>query len=106
MTYGRGLADCADVLVSRTPSLPAGARSRVGHLLAGHPGCLAAAVAEPGGGCWVGVRRGAGGVIYARPETGEFADHAAPLMVASLVHAWVAAGRAPDALRSVAPAGA
>ncbi|OQD57004.1 hypothetical protein BM536_006535 [Streptomyces phaeoluteigriseus] len=106
VTYRRGLAECADVLVSRTPSPPAGARSRVAHLLVRHPGCLTAAVPEPGRGCWVGVRGGSGGIRYARPETGEFTDRAAPLLVASLVHAWVAAGRAPAALRSIGPADA
>ncbi|MFJ4695397.1 hypothetical protein [Streptomyces sp. NPDC088766] len=90
--------------MSRTPSSPAGARSRVAHLLARHPGCLAAAVPEPGTGCWVGVRGGPHGVRYARPDTGDFTDRAAPLMAAALVHAWVAAGRAPAALRSIAPA--
>jgi hypothetical protein len=103
------LAEYADVLVSRVPLPLAAARRRVGELLARHPGCLAVAVRASGTGCVViggggggGVRDGAGGLRYARSGPGAAWVRGSPLLVASVVHAWVAAGRSPGALRSVA----
>ncbi|MDO0926654.1 hypothetical protein QQY24_14980 [Streptomyces sp. TG1A-8] len=97
------LREHADVLVSRVPLPPAAARRRVRDLLARHPGCLAAAVPGPARGCVVGVRDAAGGVRCAWLERSGARAPAPPRVVVAVVHAWVAAGGAPTALRSVTP---
>ncbi|MEU7047034.1 hypothetical protein ACF1GS_31275 [Streptomyces eurythermus] len=94
----------ADVLVSRVPRAVTEARRRVRVLLAEHPGCLAAVVPGFGAGCVVGVRRAAGDPWCARLERGGPRAPASPQAVASVLHAWVAAGGAPGALRAVVPA--
>ncbi|PWG12391.1 hypothetical protein DF268_16395 [Streptomyces sp. V2] len=97
------LLDLADVLVSGEPLRFEVALRRVDTLLARHPGCLVAAVPGPGAGYVIGVRDALGGVRFLWPERGAGGVPAAPGAVASVVHAWTAAGRAPDALRSVVP---
>ncbi|MFF6990985.1 hypothetical protein [Streptomyces sp. NPDC010273] len=93
----------ADVLVSRMPLPPASARRRVCELLAGHPGCLAAAVLDTFMRCVVGVRDRTGAVSFARLERGRARDPIPPHVVGSLVHAWAVSRGSPRALRSVEP---
>ncbi|MFG2777770.1 hypothetical protein ACGFY7_07885 [Streptomyces prunicolor] len=100
-----GLMEQADVLVSRVPlPLPfASAHRRVRGLLAGHPGCLAAAALDTATTCVVGVRDRTGAVSVVRLER---SGSAAPLpahVVGSVVHAWAVSGGSPRALRSVVP---
>ncbi|WP_416519515.1 hypothetical protein [Streptomyces achromogenes] len=97
------LREHADVLVGRVPEAVTEARRRVRDLLARHPGCLAAVVPGFGTGCVVGVRRAAGDPWCARLERGGPRAPATPQAVASVVHAWVAGGGAPGALRAVVP---
>lgn len=107
-----GLMAYADVLVSRVPLPPGPAGRRVRELLADHPGCLAAAVPDTATRCVVGVRTGTGGVSLVRPlryGPPSLVPRLVPRLVpphvvASLVHAWVVAGRAPGELCSLAPA--
>ncbi|MEU2434977.1 hypothetical protein ABZ595_02030 [Streptomyces rubradiris] len=97
------LREQADVLVGRVPRAVAEARWRVRVLLAEHPGCLAAVVPGFGAGCVVGVRRAAGDPWCAGLERGGPRAPVPPQAVASVVHAWVAAGGSPSALRAVVP---
>lgn len=98
------LREHADVLVSRVPAAASEARRRVRDLLVEHPGCLAAAVPGFGAGCAVGVRRAPGDVWCAWLERGGPRAPVPPQAVASVVHAWVAAGGSPGALCAVVPA--
>ncbi|OON74945.1 hypothetical protein [Streptomyces tsukubensis] len=95
------LTELADVLVVGVPLPPESAHRRVRELLAGHPGCLAAAV--PGGAMtWVvGVRDRRGAVSFVRPERGGSDVPIPPWAAVSVVHAWVVSGRSPRTLRSV-----
>jgi len=96
------LLELADVLVSGVPlEFEAGLR-RVDDLLARHQGCLVAAVPGPRAGCVIGTR-GLGGIRFLWLERGEGGGPTAPGTVASVVHAWIAAGRELDELRSVVP---
>ncbi|MEU3253131.1 hypothetical protein [Streptomyces sp. NPDC006997] len=94
-----GLREQADVLVSRAPLPCPAARRRVRELLDGHPGCLVAVVPGTATGCVVGVRdRAVRGVRWAWVERcGPVTARA----VASVAHAWAAAGGEPGALRRV-----
>ncbi|MFD0316260.1 hypothetical protein [Streptomyces flavalbus] len=95
------LREQADVLVSRAPlPLPAACR-RVRDLLDGHPGCLVAVVPGAATGCVVGVRNAVLGVRWAWVEK---AEPVPPRVVASVAHAWAAAGGAPGALWGVTEA--
>ncbi|MEV0639467.1 hypothetical protein AB0I77_31950 [Streptomyces sp. NPDC050619] len=93
----------ADVLVSRLPLPPESAHRRVHELLAGHPGCLAAAVPDTATTCVVGVRDRTGAVSFVRPDRGGSGAALSPHAVGSVVHAWAVSGGSPRALRSVAP---
>ncbi|MFD8608826.1 hypothetical protein [Streptomyces sp. NPDC059631] len=111
------LAEHADVLVSRVPLPAPAARARVDDLLARHPGCLVAAVPGVGTGYVLGVR----GVFGVRggPADGPGTRHTGPApygtgrhepgpyaatdLAASVLHAWLAAGGAREALRAVVP---
>lgn len=95
------LMEHADVLVSRVPL--ASAHRRVRGLLAGHPGCLVAAVLDTATMCVVGVRDRTGAVSFVRPERGGSAAPLSPHVVVSVVHAWAVSGGSPRALRSVVP---
>ena len=96
-----GLMEHADVLVSRVQLPLASAHRRVCELLAGHPGCLAAAVPDTAAMCVVGVRDRTGAVSFVRPERGGSAAPLPPHVVVSVVHAWAVSGKSPRALRSV-----
>ncbi|KUN78005.1 hypothetical protein [Streptomyces griseoruber] len=96
------LAEYADVLVSRVESPPWEARRRVDELLLRHPGCLVAGVPESGTRCLVGVRDRTGALRYARPELRGPRVRSAVHLVASVLHAWVVAGGAPESLGSLA----
>ncbi|MFF5439991.1 hypothetical protein [Streptomyces achromogenes] len=98
------LREHADVLVGRVPRAVTEARRRVRVLLAEHPGCLAAVVPCLGAGCVAGVRRATGEPWCARLERGGPRAPASPQAVASVMHAWVAGGGSPGALRAVVPA--
>ncbi|MEU1511110.1 hypothetical protein ABZ490_02960 [Streptomyces sp. NPDC005811] len=95
------LAEYADVLVSRVESPPGEARRRVDELLLRHPGCLVAGVPESGTRCLAGVRDRTGGLRYARPELRGIRVGSAVHLVASVLHAWVVAGGAPESLDSL-----
>ncbi|MFD4561036.1 hypothetical protein ACFWP5_43115 [Streptomyces sp. NPDC058469] len=95
------LMEHADVLVSRVPLPLASAHRRVRGLLAGHPGCLAAAVLDTTTRCVVGVRDRTGAVSFVRPERGGSDVPLPPHVVVSVVHAWAVSGGSPRALRSV-----
>ncbi|MEU3984851.1 hypothetical protein AB0F77_33115 [Streptomyces sp. NPDC026672] len=84
---------CADVVCGRGPS-------SVRDLLARHPGCLVAAAPAPGGAVAVGVRGGAGGPWCGAVRRG---GAVSVRVVASVTHAWLAAGRHPGTLLSVTP---
>jgi len=103
-----GLVEQADVLVSRVPLPFASAHRRVRGLLAGHPGCRAAAVPDTASTCVVGVRERTGAVsvvsfagLARGRERGGCDDLLPAHLVASVVHAWVVSGGSPRALRSV-----
>ncbi|MFF2651433.1 hypothetical protein [Streptomyces sp. NPDC058045] len=96
---GARLMECADVLVSSGALAPDAARRRVRELLAGHPGCLAAAVPATAAGCAVGVRARTGALSFVRLDGTD--APVPPQAVASLAHAWVVAGGSLGALRSV-----
>lgn len=97
------LMNHADVLVSRVPLPPGSARRRAHELLAGHPGCLAAAVPGTDTTCVVGVRGRAGAVSCVRLDRGGPGPRRIPPhVVASVVHAWVVSGGPLRTLRSVA----
>lgn len=96
------LMNHADVLVTRVLSPPGSACRRVHELLAGHPGCLAAAVPGTDTTCVVGVRGRTGAVSSVRLNRGGSGTRIPPHTVASVVHAWVVSGRPLRALRSVA----
>lgn len=97
------LAECADVLVGHVPLPPFAASRQVSDLLVRYPGCLVAAVPTSGiGGAVVGVRDPAGEVGFVSvgcEDTGAAGAH----LVAAVTHAWITAGRASGALRSVTP---
>lgn len=97
-----GLAGYADVLVSRLPlPLPA-ARRRGRELLVRHPGALVAAVPCPDAGCAAVVVRHKGGLLQWRGRRGDSRSGVPAHVVASVAHAWAAAGRRPGSLRRVA----
>ncbi|MFS0697136.1 hypothetical protein [Streptomyces nitrosporeus] len=102
--FRSGLAHYADVLVGGVPLPASSACRRVHELLTGYPGVLVVAVPvlEPGR-ALVGVRGEASGPRLL--GTGAFgAGGLSPAgTAASVMHAWVAAGRPPGALRSVSP---
>ena len=108
-----GLMEHADVLVSRVRLPLVSAHRRVRGLLAGHPGCRAAAVPDTASTCVVGVRErtGAASVVsvvsfvrLARGLERGGCDEPLPAhVVVSVVHAWAVSGGSPRALRSVVP---
>ncbi|GAA3774157.1 hypothetical protein GCM10023083_08920 [Streptomyces phyllanthi] len=98
------LMEHADVLVSRVPLPPVSAHRRVRELLAGHPGCLAAAVPDTAMICVIGIRDRTGAVSFVRPERCGPGALVPPHAVVSVVHTWAVSGRSARALRSVAPA--
>lgn len=89
------------MLVTRTPLPSALARRRADVLMARHPGCLVVAVPVAGNALVLGVRGARGGVLSAGTAPGPGVE---PHVVASVLHAWLAAGGTPEALRSVRPA--
>jgi hypothetical protein len=97
----------ADVLVSRVPLPHPFALRRVERLLAGHPGCLVAAVPDTAWTSIVGIRDRANHVRYLRLERGfsgvSCPPHAVVAVpaVASVVHAWAAFGAVSGVLRRV-----
>ncbi|MEV0175897.1 hypothetical protein AB0I00_32885 [Streptomyces sp. NPDC050803] len=95
--------ELADVLVSRELLAPESAHRRVHELLAGHPGCMAAAVRDTDSTCVIGVRNRADVVWVVRSEPGDADTPASPHTVGSVVHAWVMSGGSPRVLRSVIP---
>ncbi len=97
------LREYADVLVSRLRLPPLPARHRVRELLADHPGCLAAAVADTTTRCVVGVRERTGAVWFVRPGQGKSDASLPPHALVSVVHAWLVSGGSSRALRRVAP---
>lgn len=110
-----GLMEHADVLVSRVPLPLVSAHRRVRGLLAGHPGCRAAAVPDTASTCVVGVRERTGAVSVVSVvsfvrlarrrgrERGGCDDPLPAHVVVSVVHAWAVSGGSPRALRSVVP---
>ena len=97
------LMEHADVLVSRVPLPPVSAHRRVRELLAGHPGCLAAAVPDTALVCVVGVRDRRDAVSFVWPDRCGSDAPVPPQTVVSVVHAWVVSGGSPRALRSILP---
>ncbi|MFJ2814953.1 hypothetical protein [Streptomyces sp. NPDC087294] len=98
---GPEVAECADVLVSRTALSPPAARRRVAELLDRYPGCLVVAVPGRDTGCLVGVRGADGTVRRVRPGPDGSGTPAPPGAIASFVHAWVTAGGSLDGSLSV-----
>ncbi|MFE9092904.1 hypothetical protein [Streptomyces sp. NPDC007264] len=93
----------ADVLVSRVALPPESAHRRARELLAGHPGCLAAAVPDTAMRCVVVVRDRTGAVSFVRPDQGGADAPVPPHAVGAVVHAWAGSGGSPRALRSLVP---
>ncbi|MFD9880234.1 hypothetical protein ACFWZT_02065 [Streptomyces alboflavus] len=99
-----GLTEHADVLVSRTPLPMTAACRRVRELLVRYPGCLVAAVpALDAGRAAVGVQGCDGGLWQVRAKREKACAAVSMHVVASVTHAWLAAGQRPDDLRFIAP---